>query len=62
MNNVKNIEVAIATVCDCFGLDTAEFSRLLEMLGCISTEQKSNILILGAAWAAKDMMENRMKA
>ncbi len=57
-----NIEVAVATVSNAYGLDTAEFSKMLEILGCITPEQKNTIMIYSTAWAAKDMMENKMRA
>ena len=53
-------EVAVSTVCTLYGLNPAEFSGLLELLGCINPEQKSKILFVSLAWAAKDMMENSM--
>lgn len=52
-------EAAVAVVCETYHLNTSEFSDLLELLGCISPEQKSRILVLSAAWAVKDMIDNK---
>lgn len=54
-------EAAVVTVCEKYNLNTAEFCELLELLGHISPEQKSRILMFSAAWAVKDMIENKMK-
>lgn len=55
-------EVAVATVCRLYGLDMAELSELLELIGCIDPEQKSKVLLICAAWAAKDMIDNSLLA
>lgn len=55
-------EAAVAAVCETYHLNTSEFSDLLELLGCISPEQKSRILVFSTAWAVKDMIDNRSVA
>lgn len=62
LNNKPNsIIFAIASISNEYGLDVQEFSEMLELLNCISAEQKSKILISSAAWAAKDIMDNKLK-
>lgn len=56
-----NPAVAIATLCSTYGLDTVEFSVMLEVLGHITPEQKSQNLIICTTFAVKDMINNQMK-
>ena len=56
-----NPAVAIATLCSTYGLNAIEFSKMLEALGHITPEQKSETLITCTAFAVKDMMDNQMK-
>lgn len=57
----NNIIFAVAAVSNAYGLDVKEFSEMLELLRCIDAQQKSKILISSAAWAAKDIMDNKLK-
>lgn len=57
----NSIVFAVAAVSDAYGLDVQEFSEMLELLSCIDDQQKSKILISSAAWAAKDIMDNKLK-
>lgn len=60
MPETMNTEIAVMHVCTAYGLDAAEFSRLLALLGSITPEQKNRVVMLSAAWAARDVMENSL--
>lgn len=57
----NSIVFAVVAVSNEYGLDVQEFSEMLELLRCIDSQQKSKILISSAAWAAKDIMDNKLK-
>lgn len=59
--STNNVIFAVAAVSNAYGLNVREFSEMLELLNCIDSQQKSKILISSAAWAAKDIMDNKLK-
>ncbi|MDE5754816.1 MAG: hypothetical protein K2H89_09810 [Oscillospiraceae bacterium] len=56
-----NVAIAVATISKAYKLNEKEFSAMLELLGCITQEQRDKAVIAFTAFAAKDMMDNKLK-